>query len=262
MMCDRVLDLIAAKDFASSASSPLHSTTAGGALPEPRNWNITQETQHVIDAAAEAAVKLINSQTLNVVRTPYGKATIKTFGLLPDGWTQMVIQLTYTQLLRKKGLQRQGKFFKGRTEAIRTHGSQAWTMGLLRNALKRHGTDTHAAGNVRRVDRHLLGLKLSVKEGKQLPKVFSHPLVKHSSYWVLSTSAIYSKNFRPYGWGEVVPDGFGVAYVVGFDDFLQFTVTLRTEMPNSEFCEELQHAAGDMYDLLASQSQGVGKAKL
>ncbi len=103
-----------------------------------------------------------------------------------------------------------------------------------------------------------------MKEGEQLPEVFSHPLVKRSSYWVLSTSAIYTKNFGPYGWGEVVPDGFGVAYVAGFDNFLQFTVTSRTEMPNGEFCEELQRAAGDMYDLFTnkSQSQGVGKAKL
>ncbi|KAI0730657.1 hypothetical protein C8Q76DRAFT_335535 [Earliella scabrosa] len=46
------------------------------------------------------------------------------------------------------------------------------------------------------------------------------------------------RNFGPYGWGEgVVPDGSGVAYTSGFDDFLQFTVTSRTEMPNVEFCE-------------------------
>ncbi len=110
------------------------------------------------------------------------------------------------------------------------------------------------------------GLQLSVKEGEQLPEVFSHPLVKRSSYWVLSTSAIYSKNFGPYGWGEVVPDGFGVAYVAGFDDFLRFTVTSRTEMPNAEFCKEIQRAAGDMYDLFANQrqnqGQGVRNAKL
>ncbi len=180
-MCDRVLDLIAAKDFAASASSPLHPTTANAALPEPRDWNVTQETQRAIDAAAEAAVSLIKSQALNVVRTPYGKAAIKSFGLSPDGWTQMVIQLAYARLLRKKGLRRQGgtyeaaatrKFLKGRTEVIRVVSveSDAWVASmddgsagaetrveLFRNALKRHGTDVRAAGNGRGVDGHLLG---------------------------------------------------------------------------------------------------------
>ena len=105
-----------------------------------------------------------------------------------------------------------------------------------------------------------IGLKLSVKEGEQMPEVFSNPVLKRSSYWVLNTSAIYTKNFGPYGWGEVVPDGFGVAYTSGFDDFLQFTVTSRTEMPNDEFCRELERAAQDMYSLFADK--GASKSKL
>ncbi|KAI0730695.1 carnitine acetyl transferase [Earliella scabrosa] len=282
-MCDRVLDLIAAKDFATSGNSPLHSTTSG-ALPEPLDWNISTETERAMNVATEAAVALINSQTLNVVRTPYGKAAVKAFGVSPDGWTQMIIQLAYARLLRAKGWKRQGgtyeaastrKFLKGRTEAIRVVSaeSDAWVasmddesagaerrMELFRNAIKKHGSDARAAGNARGIDRHLLGLKMSVKEGEQMPEVFSHPVVKRSSYWVLSTSAIYTKNFGPYGWGEVVPDGFGVAYTSGFDDFLQFTVTSRTEMPNNEFCEELQRAAKDMHDLFANR--GASKSKL
>ena len=100
-----------------------------------------------------------------------------------------------------------------------------------------------------------------VRPDETMPEVFSDPVVKRSSYWVLSTSAIYAKNFGPYGWGEVVPDGFGVAYTTGFDDFLQFTVTSRTEMPNKEFCEEIQRAAQDLYDLFAQQAEAK-KAKL
>jgi hypothetical protein len=37
----------------------------------------------------------------------------------------------------------------------------------------------------------------------------------------LSTSAIFSSYFtRGYGWGQVVPNGFGVAYMTGFPDRL------------------------------------------
>lgn len=69
---------------------------------------------------------------------------------------------------------------------------------------------------------------------------------------------------------QVVPDGFGVAYMTGFDgefyeilhlhvnssllletDRLQYTVTSRKEMPNTRFCAEIARAAKDLYDLHA-----------
>ena len=33
--------------------------------------------------------------------------------------------------------------------------------------------------------------------------MFEDPVVKRASHWVLSTSALYSKHLREYGWGEV-----------------------------------------------------------
>jgi carnitine O-acetyltransferase len=53
---------------------------------------------------------------------------IKTFGVSPDSWAQMIIQLAYARLLRAHGKLREGgtyesattrKFNKGRTEVIR-----------------------------------------------------------------------------------------------------------------------------------------------
>ena len=66
---------------------------------------------------------------------------------------------------------------------------------------------------------------------------------------------------------QVVPDGFGVAYMTGFDsefsvahsiscdlhdifvDYLQFSITSRREMPNVEFVKEIAKAAEDLYIL-------------
>jgi carnitine O-acetyltransferase len=75
-----------------------------------------------------------------------------------------------------------------------------------------------------------------LKEGEKVPEMFEDPVVKRASYWTLSTSALFSKYLREYGWGEVrsfsllhhvltderpcykvVPNGFGVAYITGFD---------------------------------------------
>lgn len=61
-----------------------------------------------------------------------------------------------------------------------------------------------------------------IKEGETTPEIFSDPLFVRSSTWVLSTSAIYNPRFEVYGWGEVVPHGFGVPYVAGFDGALGF----------------------------------------
>jgi len=58
--------------------------------------------------------------------------------------------------------------------------------------------------------------------------------------------------------GEVVPDGFGVAYMTGFDDYLQFTITSRTEMPNAEFAEEITRTAEEFYELFADSSNPSG----
>ena len=113
-----------------------------------------------------------------------------------------------------------------------------------------------------------IGLKQTLKEGESVPAIYSDPLFRRSSNWVLSTSAVFSKHFGPYGWGEVVPEGFGVAYMTGFDgmffiisfvfssfmtksplDYLQYTITSRTGMPNGQFCKELEKASQDLYAL-------------
>jgi len=47
------------------------------------------------------------------------------------------------------------------------------------------------------------GLRKVLKEGESVPEIFEDPVVKRASRWVLSTSALFSKHLREYGWGEV-----------------------------------------------------------
>jgi hypothetical protein len=42
-----------------------------------------------------------------------------------------------------------------------------------------------------------------LKEGKSVLEIFENPVVKHVSYWVLSTSSQFSKHLHEYGWGKV-----------------------------------------------------------
>ncbi|KAI0091474.1 carnitine acetyl transferase [Irpex rosettiformis] len=272
-MCDRVLDLIASPSFDQGTDS-----TGSVQQPTPLDWTISPAVDSAVEDARKEALALVETQTMNIERTPYGKAAIKAFGVSPDGWAQMIVQLAYARLLKSSGQKRQGgtyeaattrKFLKGRTEAIRvvSEESDAWVesmdqphashdtrLSLFKAAVKKHGGWARMAGNGLGVDRHLLGLKLTKREGEELPSLYADPVYNRSNNWVLSTSAIFSKHFHPYGWGEVVPEGFGVAYVTGYDDFLQYTVTSRKEMPNKQFCNEIEKAAQDLYALHAEAS--------
>ncbi|RKO90315.1 hypothetical protein BDK51DRAFT_35209 [Blyttiomyces helicus] len=78
----------------------------------------------------------------------------------------------------------------------------------------------------RGVDRHLLGLRLSLTPTEPTPTLFTDPAYALSTHWKLSTSQIPSENFDGYGWGEVVPDGYGVAYLVNSNS-LHFNLTSR-----------------------------------
>ncbi|KAF9563145.1 acyltransferase ChoActase/COT/CPT [Agrocybe pediades] len=276
-MCDEVLDML--YDPAFDHGSPSKSTEKA---PTVLDWEITPATAEAINAADRAAAELCNSQELGFHLTSYGKAAIKKFGVSPDSWAQMIIQLAYKRLNGSK--QRTGgtyeaastrKFFKGRTEAIRvvTSEADAWVRSmddetatpetrkkLFDEATKKHVSLAKAGGQGQGVDRHLFGLRKLLKEGEALPELYDDPVFKRSSNWVLSTSAIFSKHFPVYGWGEVVPDGFGVAYMTGYNDRLQYTVTSRTEMPNAQFVQEIAKAADDLYKLHSAVSQT--KAKL
>ncbi|KAF9240718.1 acyltransferase ChoActase/COT/CPT [Melanogaster broomeanus] len=267
-LCDEVLDYLTdpKSDF------QLSLTSAPVPTPEPLDFDLSgiPQISEAITTAQKSLHALASSQSLSFLRTSYGKAAIKTFGVGPDGWTQMIVQLAYARLSQrfsgentKVTLWPAGTyeaattrmFYKGRTETIRVVSDESVAfvramlnpsatkeerMMLFRDAVKKHSHLAREAGMGSGVDRHMLGLRLSNPPSSPLPALFTDPLYTRSSHWTLSTSAIF----------KVVPDGFGVAYMTGFDDYLQFSITSRAEMPNAEFTEEIGKAAEELYELL------------
>ena len=65
---------------------------------------------------------------------------------------------------------------------------------------------------------------MCLKPDESKPAIFTDPVFARSCHWNLSTSQISSEYYDAYGWGEVVPDGYGIAYMVK-DNCLQFNVT-------------------------------------
>lgn len=175
-MCDEVLDALYHPSFDHGASIP----TSSSLTPQPLDWHVSSATSEAIEKANRAAVELIESQALGYHLTSYGKDAIKKFGVSPDSWAQMIVQLAYHRFIGPQGKRQGGtyeaastrKYFKGRTEAIRVVSteSDAWvksmddpasTLDVKKNlfdqATKRHVSLAKAAGQGQGVDRHLTG---------------------------------------------------------------------------------------------------------
>ncbi|KIY51868.1 acyltransferase ChoActase/COT/CPT [Fistulina hepatica ATCC 64428] len=269
-LCNDVLDALADPSF--DHGVPTHTAPE----PAPLDWDVTPALNDATVVAQREAAALVGGQALSMLETPYGKAAIKRFGVSPDAWAQMVVQLAHRRLRgdapREGGTYEAATtrgFFKGRTEAIRvvSTASDAWAASMddpaadvpRRKELFAHAAQVHLATASRAargqgVDRHLLGLKKCLRQGEDVPAMFGDPLYQRACTWVLSTSAIFSPHFSVYGWGEVVPNGFGVAYVTGFDDKLVYTITSRTDMPNARFADEIRRAAIDVFELFDGAS--------
>ncbi|CAE6454747.1 unnamed protein product [Rhizoctonia solani] len=288
-LCDEVITDLQSQSFPHTGvpiSSPLPA-------PTPLDFTITSSIQTAIESARQAGSELANSQDLQYLLLPYGKDVIKTFNVSPDSWAQLIIQLAFWRLSKTGLVPNVGKgelvgtyeaattrkFRKGRTETIRVVSDQVKAfceamdsevpaerkISLFRDAAKVHIQRARGAGNAMGVDRHMFGLRHLVRanEGETMPSIFSDPLYQRASKWTLSTSAIFSKHFPAYGWGEVVPDGFGVAYMTGYNDRMQFTITSRKEMPSSKFREEIKNAGEELYALFSqAQERQSSKAKM
>ncbi|QRV74305.1 carnitine O-acetyltransferase [Ceratobasidium sp. AG-Ba] len=289
-LCDEVLTDLQSPSFPHAGTKPSSPLPP----PTPLDFTLTPKLHTAIQSAQQAASELVNSQSLEYTLIPYGKDVIKTFNVSPDSWAQLTIQLAYWRLSKTGkipgiGLDGKGelvgtyeaattrKFRKGRTETIRVVSDEVKRLceamdredvpadkkvELFRAAAKVHIQRAKEAGNAMGVDRHMFGLRHLVRpdEGENMPSLFSDPLYQRGAKWMLSTSAIFSKHFPVYGWGEVVPDGFGVAYMTGYNDRLQFTITSRKEMPSAEFKTEIERAAAQFHSLFdAAQAQGKSR---
>ena len=102
-LCDDLLAFLAdpKSDFQLSPSPSVI------AVPEPLDFDLTSisEIQQAISKAQLFVHDLASSKSLSFVRISYGKAAIKAFGVGPDGWAQMIVQVAYARLAERKTVQ-------------------------------------------------------------------------------------------------------------------------------------------------------------
>lgn len=205
-------------------------------LPEPvaLQFHLDAAVTKEIERAVADFEQVIGLHDLKVqAYQGYGKGLIKKFGCSPDAYVQMIIQLAYHKMY---GINRPTyesaatrRFQQGRTETCRSVSDESVAfctamadaeissdecVKALRKAVDAHVRYITDATAGKGVDRHLFGLKKCLKDGEELPGIYTDEAYGYSGTWFLSTSQLSSEYFNGYGWSQVVDDGYGIAYMI------------------------------------------------
>ncbi|KAI6030704.1 acyltransferase ChoActase/COT/CPT, partial [Pisolithus orientalis] len=238
---------------------PSRTTSTGAELPQPieLKFELDARCMTYVDEACKHFDELVGMHDMEVLHYEgYGKDLMKKFRVSPDAWVQLVKQLAFHKMFNRPGVTYEScqtrKYQRGRTEVIRSASceSKAWAEAMLdpdetvsggtldcegprvdenrsvlfRRAVARHLQFAAWAADGQGVDRHLLGLKKMLREGEPIPDIHSDPAFGRTSHWELSTSQLSSKFIDGWGYGEVVPDGYGLSYSIG-DHYIRWTIT-------------------------------------
>lgn len=198
----------------------------------------------------------------------YGKKLIVANKMSPDAFVQMSILLAYFRLygsvvcMYEPALTKQ--FFHGRTEAIRGTTPQAkelcqiWCdkestsaqkLDALRRATTEHSRLTKEAASGLGVDRLLFSLKcMAVRQGLPTPLFFQSEAWRALNHTILSTSNCGNPALRLFGFGPVVPDGFGIGYIIK-DDAVSYSICSKRRQTR-RYVRSLRKCLNEMEELL------------
>ena len=111
----------------------------------------------------------------------------------------------------------------------------------LRFAAVKHVKYLQMAGKGVGIDRVLFGMRMLVGTSEEVPELFNNELFVRSKTWRVSTSHLTHTKFDNWGWGEVVPNGVGIAYSIHAGHCV-FNVTA---MKSTNYSKQLVHLLGE-----------------
>lgn len=249
-------------------------TPSENPLREPREltWELNGPLGIDVANAAAAHQAAIDNLDLQVFAfEEFGKDLIKTFKMGPDPFLQMSYQIAYARLHGRTPKTYESASTRscriGRTETIRVASPQSKALvdafddasmskeakqELARAAFAEHSLRGKDASAGFGVDRHLLGLQLIAPEAgvTELPRLFSMPV--HTLGWELTTAQVPVNNAFVNHFGPVMPDGYGIAYVVK-NEAVHLSVSSFKSSPatnTAAFADAIVTAFRDMRALL------------
>ncbi|GEM08286.1 hypothetical protein Rt10032_c05g2303 [Rhodotorula toruloides] len=261
---------------------------SASSLPKitPLAFNLPASVKAAISSSIKAHDATMAKHDLAVLEyAGYGKDQIKQYKTSPDSYAQLVMGLAYYKMEGKVAPTYESaqtrKYKLGRTEVIRSTSPEAleWykamedpkrssteCVELFRKAAAKHIKLAGEAADGRGVDRHLFGLKKVLREGEELPALYQDPTFAQSGNWILSTSQLSSEYFAGWGYGEVVDEGYGLAYAVN-NRTLRFTITSMNRAKHNNvhaFRHYLEQACNEVREMMerGGAVPSADKAKL
>jgi carnitine O-acetyltransferase len=212
--------------------------------------------------------EILASDTFVLEYHDYGKRLIVANNLSPDAFLQMSILLAYYRLYGRVDCMYEPAltktFFHGRTEAIRgttpqakelcqiwcdDHSTPEQKLEALRRATIEHSRLTKEAVAGMGVDRHLFALKsVAARKGMPTSSFFKSEAWRALNHTILSTSNCGNPALRLFGFGPVVPDGFGIGYIIK-DNALSVSVCSKHRQ-TQRYVLSLRRSLNEMQELL------------
>ena len=165
------------------------------------------------------------------------------------------------------------RFLHGRTEAVRSTTTKAtelckiWTnrlssneqkMEALREATQYHSELVKEASEGKGFDRHLYALQcIAEKNNLPVPEFFQSNAWETLNHTVLSTSSCGNPAIRLFGFGPILPDGFGIGYIIK-DSGIQYSISSKHRQTR-RYAKRLQQILieiGQMVEPLTSPTMG------
>eukprot|EP01116_Phalansterium_solitarium_P011813 TRINITY_DN27609_c0_g1_i1.p1 TRINITY_DN27609_c0_g1~~TRINITY_DN27609_c0_g1_i1.p1 ORF type:complete len:752 (-),score=261.05 TRINITY_DN27609_c0_g1_i1:208-2463(-) len=228
---------------------------AHAATPNKLAWHLDEEVEDAIVSAYEFfREQILENETQTLEFKHFGGNFIKGENLSPDAFVQLAMQLTYFKMFGRCDATYESastrQFLHGRTETVRSATREAVAfvgatrqpivaadaqmpaqLVRLREACNAHVKYMRDAKDGRGVDRHLFGLRMIYESQHasldfEKPAIFQDPAYRKSSHWNLSTSHCGSATLALFGFGPVVPDGFGIGYMIKNNE-IDFNVTAK-----------------------------------
>ena len=123
----------------------------------------------------------------------------------------------------------------------------------MRLATQVHSQLVRECARGKGVDRHLFALKcIAERRGETIP-FFESKAWKVLNYTVLSTSNCGNPSLRLFGFGPVVPDGFGVGYIIK-ERSIYYSISSKHRQ-TARYARTLEVTLRDMAAILQSQRQ-------
>ncbi|CAF0953943.1 unnamed protein product [Rotaria magnacalcarata] len=209
----------------------------------------------------------VSKVNVNIYQGVIGKNLLKKASLSPDAMMQLAIQMAYYKLHKRFVSTYEScstaVYRHGRTETIRpvTHETKTFIESLtktkdeqlqkdlLKKCSEKHQQLIKEAATGQGFDRHLFALKYlqEIENREKLHPIYTDKPYQSINHTILSTSTVASKHIVAGGFGPVVNDGYGIAYLIDDDQCgLLVTSYLEKELPN------FMQAADESFNELAN----------